>query len=405
VCNLDFYYYYFGRSLGASSASNHEMRPVSGEDLVTAALQSSLARAQKNYKLSNHKKLSLGESLKAKQFSGNGFGVGGKAQALKFQSEFDLWVEQTTEVKFVSEGYTNGATVPDNIECLNSNSFSGRKLKLKKKFGSEPLVLKRNGESTVSTDTSEVDGKNRPRGLETTLKGKDKLKTAVGTENSFEILKRLKESRKDKKKLLKLKKRLLKQGHSVEETENLIQQSPRNGTGAIQNQLRVQSVKKAEGGQEGTFLKQQQSGKDKRVKMKDLIENGESSSSKMSGPATPPTQASSTNSQTINGGNCNSSSSSSGYSSGSSAGSNSSSSSSSSPQGHQLPKPKKILYPREKIIPGYTEKMPVGAGFYNMGNSCYLNASLQAVFHVPAFINWLRQDAEHRRQCQDNSKI
>ncbi|CAL8072702.1 unnamed protein product [Orchesella dallaii] len=366
------------------------MRPVSGEDLVTAALQSSLARAQKNYKLSNHKKLSPGESFKTKQ-SGNGLGVGGKAHALKFQSEFDLWVEQATEFTFVSEGYTNGATVPKNIECLNSNYVPGRKLKLKKKSTPEKsALLKRDCESTA-----EVDGKNKPRDRDTSLKGKDKLKTAVGTENSFEIFKKLKETRKEKKKWLKLKKKLLKQGHSVEEAESLIQ-SPNGSAGAIQKQLEWKSAKK--GGGAESLLKQQQLGKNKRIKMKDLVENGESASAGVSGPKTPPSQGSSSGSQSMNGG-CSSGSS--GYGSGSSSGSSSNSSSSPS-QGHQLPKPKRILYPREKIVPGYTEKLPVGAGFYNMGNSCYLNASLQAVFHVPAFINWLRHDVDHRRQCQDN---
>lgn len=71
----------------------------------------------------------------------------------------------------------------------------------------------------------------------------------------------------------------------------------------------------------------------------------------------------------------------------------------------QLPLPKRILYPKEKVIPGYVDKVPVGAGFYNMGNSCYLNATLQAVFHVPAFINWIRQDVEHMKQCQDMNCI
>lgn len=38
---------------------------------------------------------------------------------------------------------------------------------------------------------------------------------------------------------------------------------------------------------------------------------------------------------------------------------------------------------------------------FNMGNTCYLNSTLQALFHTPALFNYLMSDF-HKRECGKN---
>ncbi|CAG0890298.1 unnamed protein product [Darwinula stevensoni] len=62
--------------------------------------------------------------------------------------------------------------------------------------------------------------------------------------------------------------------------------------------------------------------------------------------------------------------------------------------------PQAVLFPLEKVIVGWAKKYPVGAGFYNMGNTCYMNSSLQVMIHCPSFINWLMNPENHVAKCR-----
>uniref|UniRef100_A0A0K8STZ8 Ubiquitin carboxyl-terminal hydrolase n=2 Tax=Lygus hesperus TaxID=30085 RepID=A0A0K8STZ8_LYGHE len=66
-----------------------------------------------------------------------------------------------------------------------------------------------------------------------------------------------------------------------------------------------------------------------------------------------------------------------------------------------VPVPKRTLFPPEAVVVGWKgNSVPIGSGFVNLGNTCYLNSTLQALFHVPAFVNWLMSDKAHFTKCE-----
>jgi len=67
----------------------------------------------------------------------------------------------------------------------------------------------------------------------------------------------------------------------------------------------------------------------------------------------------------------------------------------------QIPEPKLTLFRREQVELGYRNPAGPGAGMFNMGNTCYLNSTLQALFHTPAFVNYLRNGG-HENSCSSS---
>lgn len=67
---------------------------------------------------------------------------------------------------------------------------------------------------------------------------------------------------------------------------------------------------------------------------------------------------------------------------------------------------KYVLYPIENVQLGWNNsEWGVGSGMINMGNTCYLNSTLQALFHVPSLVNWLISDKQHMAECEDSGMI
>ncbi|CAM9158953.1 unnamed protein product, partial [Bubo scandiacus] len=60
--------------------------------------------------------------------------------------------------------------------------------------------------------------------------------------------------------------------------------------------------------------------------------------------------------------------------------------------------PQRILYPPEKISMEWKQRQRAGAGLHNLGNTCFLNSTLQCLTYTPPLANYLLS-REHSQSC------
>uniref|UniRef100_A0A803JQV5 USP domain-containing protein n=1 Tax=Xenopus tropicalis TaxID=8364 RepID=A0A803JQV5_XENTR len=66
-----------------------------------------------------------------------------------------------------------------------------------------------------------------------------------------------------------------------------------------------------------------------------------------------------------------------------------------------VPVPQKILFPADKLSMKWDRISRVGAGLQNLGNTCFLNATVQCLTYTPPLANYLLSK-EHSRNCQQS---
>ncbi|XP_037348475.1 ubiquitin carboxyl-terminal hydrolase 36 isoform X2 [Talpa occidentalis] len=70
--------------------------------------------------------------------------------------------------------------------------------------------------------------------------------------------------------------------------------------------------------------------------------------------------------------------------------------------GDGVPAPQKVLFPGERLSLKWERVYRVGAGLHNLGNTCFLNATIQCLTYTPPLANYLLSK-EHARTCHQGS--
>ncbi|KAM6297473.1 ubiquitin carboxyl-terminal hydrolase 36 [Aegotheles albertisi] len=66
--------------------------------------------------------------------------------------------------------------------------------------------------------------------------------------------------------------------------------------------------------------------------------------------------------------------------------------------GDGVPPPQKVLFPAERLSMRWERVQRVGAGLHNLGNTCFLNSTVQCLTYTPPLANYLLS-REHGRSC------
>lgn len=67
--------------------------------------------------------------------------------------------------------------------------------------------------------------------------------------------------------------------------------------------------------------------------------------------------------------------------------------------GDGVPAPQKVLFPMERLSMKWERVYRVGAGLHNLGNTCFLNSTVQCLTYTPPLANYLLSK-EHSRSCE-----
>ncbi|XP_036194694.1 ubiquitin carboxyl-terminal hydrolase 36 isoform X2 [Myotis myotis] len=70
--------------------------------------------------------------------------------------------------------------------------------------------------------------------------------------------------------------------------------------------------------------------------------------------------------------------------------------------GDGVPAPQKVLFPVERLSLKWERIYRVGAGLHNLGNTCFLNSTVQCLSYTPPLANYLLS-REHARSCPQGS--
>lgn len=71
-------------------------------------------------------------------------------------------------------------------------------------------------------------------------------------------------------------------------------------------------------------------------------------------------------------------------------------------RGDGVPAPQKVLFPMERLSLKWERVYRVGAGLHNLGNTCFLNSTVQCLTYTPPLANYLLS-REHARSCPQGS--